>query len=115
MEILHQTDIIIPQPWAAWVLAIGIVVAVVSAVLIVCHYDGSIGNSGTQVLCIVLFIASAISILFSSIEKTNPSYDTGRDRYEIIFNEPVEIEDIYDKYEFIERHGEIWVFEDKKE
>ena len=115
MEILYQTNIITTQPWAIWVLAIGIVVAVVSAMLIVCHLDGSIGNSGTQALCIALFIVSLVGVLFGAIEKANPSYDTGRDRYEVVFNEPVEIEDIYDKYEFIERQGEIWLLEDKKE
>ena len=43
-----------------------------------------------------------------------PKIDTGRNRYEVIFNNEQSIQDIYDKYIVVKQRGEIWVLEDRE-
>lgn len=60
----------------------------------------------------MLCIASLIAI-FITVAKA-PVVDTGRNKYEVILDDSVSANEIYDKYEVIERRGDIWVLQDKE-
>lgn len=60
------------------------------------------------IVCVVSLIA-----LFITVHKA-PEVDTGRNRYEVILDDSVPANEVYEKYEVIERRGEIWVIEDKE-
>ena len=52
---------------------------------------------------------------FCVVSKDVVESPSGRYRYESTIDESVSAEQLYDKYDVIERRGEIWVLEDKEE
>ena len=71
----------------------------------------------SDAVCIVTFIIFLVGIVglgFSVYTQENKLVDSGRDRYEVLLNEKVDMEEFYSKYEIIEQRDKIWVIEDKE-
>ena len=65
-----------------------------------------------------LFIIVGIVCVFSAlgcmfVPLCTPEVETDRYRYEVTVGPYVRFTDIYEKYDVVERRGEIWVLEDK--
>ena len=63
-------------------------------------------------MSVILICVSAIMIIGMCFI---PDVPTDRYRYEVIVGDYVRFTDIYEKYNVVERRGEIWVLEDKDE
>lgn len=102
---------IIVDERAQWVvptvLAIG-VVCIVALVLMLNSKDNGVPIFGT--ICLLAMIAMPIIIDTSESHwRTNE-----RNQYECIIGDRVSINEVYEKYNVIERRGDIWVLEDKE-
>lgn len=106
MHILNQEPIMQLPPFLEAVFAIGFIVFIIGFVVLV-KADSiavMIGSGITSVLSL---------IIIASIAFVNPEVETGRYKYEVTFDDTLSVEEVYDKYEVIERRGDIWVLEDK--
>lgn len=61
----------------------------------------------------ILWCLSTISCVIAGLIYVCAEKPTGRYRYEVTLDDDVTFKYIYDHYEVIEHHGDIWVFEDK--
>ena len=69
-------------------------------------------NDAVKITMYVIGIIAAIGFLyFGYFQKRIP---TDRYRYEVTVGPYVRFTDIYEKYDVVERRGEIWVLEDKE-
>lgn len=74
------------------------------------------GLSSNSDLCGYAAIICLISFLICIIQSARTEeVPTDRYRYEVTVGDYVMFTDIYEKYDVIERRGEIWVLEDKSE
>ena len=72
-------------------------------------------NTKWRKLRIILFIVMfALMITGTVFALVYPKIDTGRNRYEVIFDGDKSIQDVYNKYIVVKQRGEIWVLEDKE-
>lgn len=108
ITILNTT---IVDDYAQWVLptvlALG-VVCIVALVLMLNSNDTGIIIFGT--ISLLAMIAMPIVVITSKSHwRTNE-----RNQYECIIDDSVSINEVYEKYNVIERRGDIWVLEDKE-
>ena len=110
LHILNKTPIYDVVEWAEIVFVLSGVILVIS-LLIICYAAAKDFDILLGFGLVTLFV-SAIGIL--SIVFLNPEKETDRYRYEVIIDEGVSFEDIYNNYYVVEQRGEIWVLEDKE-
>lgn len=112
MEILSQTDILENPAWVPIVFIAGCVMigfGFISLIDSMSHYT----DAGTIVSGIVVIIG-LICIIVGACSKDNVKVDTGRDRYEVLLSEDVNVEEFLEQYEVIEHRDRLWVIEDKE-
>lgn len=110
MTILNQTPII--EMSESWELAIAILL-IIGIFSFLCFLltgmlswdTGMIVTGGSAIICLVVALILALAA---------PEVETGRNEYEAIIDETVPIVEVYEKYEVVERRGDIWVLEDKE-
>ena len=108
MQILNQepiTEMVQYGQILLFVFGFILVVSVITTMTANCY---SLTGPIAGMLCIASLIA-----IFITATKT-PVIDTGRNRYEVILDDSVSANEIYEKYKVIEQRGEIWVIEDKE-
>lgn len=110
MEILNQSPIMEMDPLyksLALKLLVAIIIGFFATVFCVCcGGDTSVMiTGGFTTLCVVVLLA---------VVGLSPEIPTGRNKYEVKLDETININEFYDKYEVIERRGEIWVLQDKE-
>lgn len=108
MQILNQEPIMEMVQYGQILLFIFGFIAVVSFVTAMASNCSALTGPIAAMLC----IASMIAIFITYVKA--PVVDTGRNRYEVILDDSVSANEIYEKYKVIERRGEIWVIEDKE-
>ena len=108
ITVLNQTEIMDSPSWLIWTIAIGaVVLIIVIGLLVTCLTD----SDGFGV-----FVGGVVAILYglmlcATFANTVP---TGRYKYEVIIDESVSFEDIYENYDVIEQRGDLWILEDKE-
>ena len=107
ITILNTT---IVDDYARWVLptvlALG-VICIMSFVLMLTSKDNRVIIFG--IISLVAIIATPIIIIASKTHwRTNE-----RNQYECIIDDSVSINEVYEKYNVIDRRGKIWILEDK--
>ena len=110
MTILNQTPII--EMSESWELAIAILL-IIGIFSFVCFLltgmlsldAGMIITGGSAIICLVAALIVAL---------VAPEVETGRNEYEATIDETVPIVEVYEKYEVVERRGDIWVLQDKE-
>ena len=110
MEILNQSPIMEMDPSyksLAFKLLVAMIIGFFATVFCVyCGGDTSvIVTGGFTTLCVV-----ALLVLVACA----PEVPTDRNKYEVKLDETIDINEFYDKYEVIERRGDIWVLQDKE-
>ena len=110
MEILNQTPIMEMDP-AYNSLALKLLVAVgiglVATVICVC-FGGDISvavTSSFTVLCLVGLLA---------VVGLSPKVPTDRNEYIVKIDDDAPFVEIYEKYEVVERKGDVWILQDKE-
>ena len=112
MEILSQTDILENPAWVPIVFIIGcIAVGFGFAALI--ESMSSYSDAAATVSGIVIIIG-LICIIIGVCSKDRVKVDTGRDRYEVLLSEDVNVEEFLEQYEVIEHRDRLWIIEDKE-
>lgn len=111
MDGITILNTIIVDDYAQWVLptvlALGFV-CIVSLVLMINSNDSGVIIFG--IISLLAMIAMPIIIGTSKSHwRTNE-----RNQYECIIDDSVSINEVYENYNVIERRGDIWVLEDKK-
>ena len=61
--------------------------------------------------CTFLFCLCMAALLIGTCKKK----PTGRNQYECLIDDEMPYTEIYDKYDVVDRRGEIWILEDKDE
>ena len=111
MQILNQIPIMeaILSERADLALCITVVVLFVMALFFVSN-NTKVFNCLT-ILCTFLFFCVLVGLIVGNCKKK----PTGRYQYECLIDDETPCADIYDKYDVVDRRGEIWVLEDKEE
>lgn len=111
MEILNQTPIM-TQPELALLamLLFGFVAFLISGIMMAETYKIELAFKFVIASLITIFV----SLLAIPFVKSFCGRETGRYRYEVLLNGDMSCNEVYDKYDVIERRGSIWVLEDKK-
>lgn len=94
--------------WVSFIaLALG-VICITAFILMLTSNDGT-GVIIFGIISLVAMIATPIIIIASKTHwRTNE-----RNQYECIINDSVSINEVYEKYNVIDRRGKIWILEDK--
>ena len=110
MTILNQTPIIQMAPNWEFTITLIIITAVVVFLgfLITGFFLNFDASFPLGIIAIGLLITALILYVIA------PSVETGRYEYEVIIDEQTPLVEIYDKYEVIERRGDIWELKDKE-
>lgn len=112
MEILSQTDILESPTWVPIVFVVGCIMAGIGFAALIdsmSHYsDASTIVSG------IAIIIGLVCITVGICSKDRVKVDTGRDRYEVLLSEDVNVEEFLEQYEVIEHRDRLWVIEDKE-
>lgn len=108
MEILYQEPIM--EMARNYCIAAGVigVISVISFIVFVFSDSWSIGTP-IGCICTIISLVALIVVMIKA-----PMIDTGRNKYEVILDDSVSANEIYEKYKIIEQRGEIWVIEDKE-
>jgi hypothetical protein len=113
MEILSQTDIMVEPHWVMWAFIGSTVCLGLSIIIGVENLSGWM-NDVVGIIVLIVFLAGFVGLGYSTYAHENIRIDSGRDRYEVLLNEKVDMEEFYSKYEIIEQRDKIWVIEDKE-
>lgn len=109
IEVLHQTDIMGPPEWLIPVLIIGVVV--VWALFVVSTRKVKFLDISMRLMfggvCAVFYLLITAG-LFWAYEPT------GRYRYEATIDESVNFTEVYDRFDIIDKRGDIYTLEDKE-
>lgn len=109
IEILHQTDIMGPPDWLLTAIIVG--VPVVWILFVVCTRKVKIFDMFIRFMlggvCAIVYMI-AMLCLFGA---TKP---TGRYRYDVTIDETVNFKEIYDRFDIIDKRGDIYTLEDKE-
>ena len=107
VTILNQEVVMDVPMWSIILFVGGLLLALFSVV---------IASNTKSELCEKIFGGLAILGLtcFVIIFIIQPEVETDRYRYEVTVGPYVRFTDIYEKYNVVERRGEIWVLEDKE-
>lgn len=114
MTILNQTEILssgIPY----WLELVTKIFICLSALFLLLVLIWSCDCSQWMFYCLVITSGLASICIIASLGfGIFTDNHTGRYRYECTINETTLINEIYEKYDVIERRGDIWVLEDKE-
>ena len=105
IEILNETKIHLPPMWCV----IGFVICLGLLIILLKISDDTFGITDT-ILTALACVATIGAVVFLIVGFSN--CDTVR-QYEAVIHDDVSIEEVYDKYEVIERDGKKWVLQDK--
>lgn len=113
MEILNQIDVYDTPSWVKDWTEIFLVGFIIGAGLFFLsfafkHFIPCIIGGILAIVCVFSAFGISLFVAFHQI-------DTGRNQYEVKFTEDISFKEMYEKYEVIEKRGEIWVIEDKEE
>lgn len=113
MQILNEIMLTEPPQWVETMTTIGLIMVIVTIVVVIIS---ALEESGVGLVCglIAGVVGSILGIVgMISEEKVEP-LPTGITQYEVLIDESVNFQEVYDKYEVIERRGDIWVLRDKE-
>lgn len=113
MEILSQTDVMVEPDWLLWVFVGSILCLGFSVIVGVENLSGWMSDA-VCIITLIIFLVGIVGLGFAEYTHENKLVDSGRDRYEVLLNEKVDMEEFYSKYEIIEQRDKIWVIEDKE-
>lgn len=114
MQILNQIILTELPQWVKVITLIGVIIMVVGTVMVLgisTTFD-SVGTVTVGVLLCCVGTVFGITGLIAK-EKVEP-VPTGIIQYEVLIDESTNFQEVYDKYEVIERRGDIWVLQDKE-
>ena len=117
MTILNMTEIMVnkePSMVLFFMALLGFIFALITIGGISATEDHDRGW-GWPIGFIVSILACIIGCYGLNKNAEKDDEPTGRYRYEATIDESISAEQLYDKYDVIERRGEIWVLEDKEE
>ena len=109
IEILNKTPITEPTESGAIIFTImivfGVICGIICLTLLATDFD----------MTSVIFGVLATLLIISSIIFTElyPKKTTGRYKYEVTIDNDVSIQEVYDKYNVIDKDGKKWVIEEK--
>ena len=107
IHILNKTMITEIPSWAMKCMLIGFLMIALGSVLGFSVKSNTLKTIFGSVVGIGIVIIICICI-------KQPEEQTDRYRYEVTVGPYVRFTDIYEKYDVVERRGEIWVLEDKE-
>lgn len=107
IHILNQTVIMETVGWYVPVLFICGILAGICFAIAIDTYDDGLRGFGVIVGIVLICILIAIGVW-------EPKVETDRYRYEATVGDYIRFSDVYEKYDVVERRGEIWVLEDKE-
>lgn len=113
MQILNEIMLTEPPQWIETITIIGLIMFMAGGAVAVIS---TLGDSEIGYISgfIVAGIGSILGIIgMISEEKVEP-IPTGIIQYEVLIDESTNFQEVYDKYEVIERRGDIWVLQDKE-
>lgn len=111
MQILNQIPIMEAILSARANLALCITVVVLFVIfLLFASNDTKVSNCLT-ILCAFLFFCVWMGLIVGNCKKK----PTGRYKYECLIDDKTPYAEICDKYDVVDRRGEIWILEDKEE
>lgn len=104
IEILNKTEVTSKPTWA-WIL---LIVCVIFG-FVAYQFINEILGPTLDNICLITLIVCIVCGIFALV------YDepTGRYEYEVIIDENVSIQEVYEKYNVIEQDGKKWILEDK--
>lgn len=110
MEILNQSPVMEMDPsYKSFAIKLLVVIIIGFFATMICVARGGdisvIVTGGITALCLIALIAV---IGFS------PKVPTDRNEYIVKINGDASFVEIYDKYEVVERKGDVWIIQDKK-
>lgn len=111
MQILNQIPIMEPILSKRADLALCITVVVLFVMALWFASNNTKASNCLGILCTFLFCLCMACLLVGNC-KQKP---TGRYQYECLIDDETSCAEIYDKYDVVDRRGEIWVLEDKNE
>lgn len=112
MQILNAEPIVYDLlPLYLLITAPCFVVALTFALSIVMDWANAEQRKQKIIIFIVMVAITATGTVFAFVY---PKIDTGKNRYEVIFDDDQSIQDVYDKYIVVKQRGKIWVLEDKE-
>ena len=112
MEILSQTDIMETPAWVPVVFVIGCIMAGFGFAALIDSMS-RYSDAGAIVSGIAIIVGLAC-IFVGTYSKDHVKVDTGRDRYEVLLSEDINVEEFLEQYEVIEHRDRLWVIEDKE-
>ena len=93
--------------WVSFTVLALVIICIASLVLMLTSNDNRVIIFG--IISLIAIIATPIIIIASKTHwRTNE-----RNQYECIIDDSVSINEVYEKYNVIERRGKIWILEDK--
>lgn len=114
MQILNEIMLTEPPQWVEVILTIGAAMLIAGLVVTfgVSNMLDSIGAFVTGL--VIAFIGAILAVVGTISEEKVEPLPTGITQYEVLIDESVNFQEVYDKYEVIERRGDIWVLQDKE-
>lgn len=88
-----------------------LIVAIIVALAVVAIKESFKSDEGLELLLGIVLIALAITVLFTLILPHEVT--TTINTYEVMIDETVSFNEVMDKYNFIEKRGNIYVLQDK--
>lgn len=111
MQILNQIPIMESILSERANLALCITVVVLFVIFLLFASNDTKASNCLEILCTFLFFLCLAGLLAGNCKKKT----TGRCQYECLIDDETPYADICDKYDVVDRRGEIWVLEDKEE
>ena len=107
MTILNTEPIMVEPAWCFPVFIVLVVIAILFFIMALFNGENIVGC-----IFVILFLIAIYSAIF--IKTTcAPEPSPNRNRYEVILDDTVPAREIYEKYNIIEKRGDIWILEDK--
>lgn len=113
MQILNEIMLTEPPQWVETMTTIGLIMVIAGIVGIIISALEETGV-GFVFSLIAAFVGSILGIVGMISEEQVEPLPTGINQYEVLIDESVNFQEVYDKYEVIERRGDIWVLQDKE-
>lgn len=112
MEILSQTDILENPAWVPIVFVVGCMMVGFGLAALASSMS-SYSDAGAVVSGIIVLVG-LVCVIVGTCSKDRVKVDTGRDRYEVLLSEDINVEEFLEQYEVIEHRDRLWVIEDKE-
>lgn len=113
MQILNEIMLTEPPQWVEVITTIGLIMFIAGGAVAVVSILGD-GEIGMCCGFIAAFVGAILGVVGMILEEKVEPLPTGITQYEVLIDESVNFQEVYDKYEVIERRGDIWVLQDKE-